>query len=75
MMQWNMIIWWIDPGWTPGTHQATQLIYLLNWRGEKSTKKGSWVKIWAGRSLTNYHHGQSPLWVINLLPVRIRVGL
>lgn len=69
-----MIIWWIDPGWTPGTHQATELIYLLSWRGEKNTKKGLWVKIRAERSFTNYHHRQSHLGVIDLLPAGIRVG-
>lgn len=32
-------IWWIDLGWMPDAHQATLLVSLLNWTGQRKYNK------------------------------------
>lgn len=37
--------WWVDSGWMVGTHPATLLFPLLNWRGRENITKGPQAKI------------------------------
>jgi len=55
-------LWWVDPGWTPGTHRSCSVAPLLSWTGERKYDERL-VAQDKGRetSLTNYCHGQNRL--------------
>jgi len=55
-------LWWVDPGWMPGAHQAALSLPLLSWTEERKPNErlvGSYKH--RERSLTSYHHGQNRL--------------
>jgi len=42
-------MWWVDPGWMPGAHQATLPPPFTAEQGTENIMKGSWVEIRTGR--------------------------
>jgi len=66
-----MLMWWVDPGWTPGAHQAVLSLPSAG-QGRKNIVNSLWVEIRTGRD-----HSQLPSWAkqtrlgkINLSPVK-----
>lgn len=47
-------LWWVDPGWTPSTHQATLSLFSSAGQETENLMKGLWVEIRIERSLSNY---------------------
>lgn len=57
--QHSELLWWADPGWMPGTHQAALSLLSSAGQGKGNRTKGSWAGIRPGRSPGNYYHGQN----------------
>ena len=56
------LVWWVDPGWTPGACQAALSLLLLNWAGEREYNERLMGRDKDGeRSLSNCCHGQNRL--------------
>jgi len=60
----SVVVWWIDPAWTPGAHQSCSISPPPQLdRAEKNIMKGSWAEIRTGRLLSSYRHWQNRLYL------------